>query len=48
MKLKVYEAPAAKAMAVKIERMTLSARVSSTRKSYGAANHGGMGRKPLQ
>lgn len=40
MKRTVYEAPAAEAVAVKMERTILSAKISSSRSSYGTANDG--------
>ena len=40
MKRTVYEAPAAEAVAVKMERTILSAKVSSSRTPYGTANDG--------
>ena len=40
MKRTVYEAPAAEAVAVQTERTILSAKVSSSRASYGKANDG--------
>ena len=40
MKRTVYEAPVAEAVAVKTERTILSAKISSSRASYGKANDG--------